>query len=238
MISLRPYRSILSLLIVLALGGCDCQYEISGTVLDEASKMPIRHVAITTTNTTDPDATDHTYTEKYGEFVFSGIAGSCDEITVYFSHRDYVTKKVTIHNNSSATIYLRRKTKGNAFFDKQREYKVKNLVKKNNAPSSMNDTTICQEWNLTEKQIRIIIGEAKEINGSQWHYQFDHLPCRVTGKLVQNAREYDLSVNSGAWLTISSPDSSTMYGIFNEKANAYFMSTAWTEELEAYEQSE
>ncbi|UII30447.1 carboxypeptidase-like regulatory domain-containing protein [Fulvivirga ulvae] len=240
MISLKPFYHIINLLVLLVLTGCDCQYEISGVVLDEVTNMPVPYVAIGRTDAGDADTPFNrkTFTEKQGEFVFNGVTGSCDEATLYFSHQDYITEKVTLPNSSTDTIYLRPIQKTSIFFDKQREYKVKKLMKKNNSPSSMNDTTICQEWDLTEKQIRIIIGKAKEIDGSQWHYQFDHLPCRVTGKLVQSDMEYDLSVNSGAWLTITSPDTTIMYGIFNEQTYAYFMSTAWTEDLEPDEHSE
>ncbi|MBL6449375.1 hypothetical protein JMN32_23895 [Fulvivirga sp. 29W222] len=239
MIILKPFHSILSLLVVLVLTGCDCQYEISGVVLDEASKLPIQNVAIGQTDTTDLDKpfNQKIFTKKYGKFDFREVAQSCDEVTLYFSHQEYFTEKVTLPNNSNATIYLSRKRKTNSFFDRQREYKIKNLTKKNDSPSSMNDTTMCSTWNLTEKQVRVIIGNAKEIDGPKWHYKFEHLPCRVTGELVQNTKKYLLSINSGAWLTVSSNDTTLMYGIFSNSIDPYFVSSAWTEGIKKHEQS-
>lgn len=216
------------------LSGCDCYYQISGVVMDAHTKLPLSGVAISTTETPDPDHpnSQNTFSKGNGQFEVSGVAGVCDKVSLYFMHQDYIRQAVTLSNNSTDTIYLTPKANTTTFFDFRKEYQITSLSKRSDAPSSMNDTTICKDWNLSERDVRFIIGKAKEIDGSQWHYLFDHLPCRVTGKLVQNDRKYELSINSGAWLTISSSDTTLMYGSFNNTNNKYFMSTVWTEEDE------
>jgi len=46
------------------------------------------------------------YTDNEGQFEFMGIAGQCNDITLYFSGKGFETKKVKMINGSSDTIYL------------------------------------------------------------------------------------------------------------------------------------
>jgi hypothetical protein len=43
-------------------------------------------------------------------------------------------------------------------------------------------------------------------------------------------KEFEYSINSGAWFTVSSPDTTLMFGSFKEENNKYFLDSAWTEE--------
>lgn len=114
-------------------------------------------------------------------------------------------------------------------FNIKEDFSILNIKKSIDHQSSTSDTTICKEWNLTETEIIKIIESAKPISGPDWHYMFDYLPCRIEGKLKQADNEFDLSINSGAWFTITSADTSMIFGDFNEKNNKLFLSNAWTE---------
>ena len=115
-------------------------------------------------------------------------------------------------------------------FDQNEIFKLTKVLKSNDYPSSDKDTTICIGWTLTESAIEQIIKDSKPISGPEWHHQFGHFPCRIHGKLLQDSKEYEFSINSGSWLTVSSTDTTLIFGSFKEENNRYFLSSAWTVE--------
>ena len=96
-------------LIILTLSflvACDCQYEISGIVLDARTQTPISNVAIGKTDSVNLDNPFNrkTYTNDQGVFDIHGIAGFCNEVTMYFSNEEYETRKITFENYSKDTV--------------------------------------------------------------------------------------------------------------------------------------
>jgi hypothetical protein len=216
---------------LLFLSSCDCHYHISGVVLDKFSKIPIQDVAIGKTDTTDLDNpfNSKTMTAENGSFEVNGIAGICNEITLFFTKDGYETQKIMFKNNSSDTILLQPIIKQKAvIFDLNKEFEVLEIIKSNDYPSSDNDTTVCLNWDLNKLEIEKIIRQSKPISGPDWHQLFGHYPCSIHGKLLQDSVEFKYSINSGAWVTISSPDTTLMFGSFNKENNKYFLDSAWT----------
>ena len=88
---------------------CDCQYYVSGVVLDKQTHKPISNVAIGKTNDTDLDNpfNKKTITSEDGKYEIHGIAGKCNKVTMYFTKEGYQTTKVTfINNTNNNTTFL------------------------------------------------------------------------------------------------------------------------------------
>lgn len=212
---------------------CDCQYHLSGIILNKLTKEPIQDVAIGKTDTTDLDNPFNrkTMTSQSGVYEIYGIAGRCNEVTMFFSKDGYETQKVTFQNNSTDTILLQPTSKQQAIvFDFNKNFEILEIQKSNDYPSSDTDTTACIKWTLSKKEVKKIIKESKLINGPEWHHLFGHYPCIIHGKILQNSTEFDYSINSGAWFTVSSSDTTLIFGSFKEENNKFFLDSAWTEE--------
>lgn len=95
-------------ILFLTLTSCDCQYHLSGVVLDKLTKKPIQDIAIGKTDTTDLDNPFNrkTMTRENGDYEIYGTAGRCNEITMFFTKDGYETRKITFQNNSTDTILL------------------------------------------------------------------------------------------------------------------------------------
>lgn len=220
-------------ILFLTLTSCDCQYHLSGVVLDKVTKEPIENVAIGKTVTTDLDNPFNrkTMTRENGDYEIYGTAGRCNEIKMFFSKDGYETQKNIFPNNSTDTIFLQPTSKQQTLiFDFIKDFEIIELQKSNDYPSSDKDTTSCIKWTLDKLEIKKIIQESKPISGPEWHHLFGHYPCRIHGKLRQGSTEFEYSINSGAWFTVSSPDTTLMFGSFIEENNKYFLDSAWTEE--------
>jgi len=100
-------KSIFLSIIILIIS-CDCQIRVKGLVLNKETNRPISNIAIGKTDTTDLENpfNEKIYTDNEGQFEFMGIAGQCNDITLYFSGKGFETKKVKMINGSSDTIYL------------------------------------------------------------------------------------------------------------------------------------
>jgi hypothetical protein len=221
------------LILILSLTACDCQYHLSGVVLNKLTNKPIENVAIGKTDTTDLDNPFNrkTETSKDGEYEIYGTAGRCNETTMYFTKDGYETQKITFQNNSIDTILLQPTSKQQTvIFDFSKDFEILELQKSNDYPSSDTDTTACIQWTLNKLDVEQIIKESKPISGPEWHHLFGHYPCRIHGKLLQDSTEFEYSINGGAWFTVSSPDTTLMFGSFKEENNEYFLDSAWTEE--------
>ena len=116
------------------------------------------------------------------------------------------------------------------FFNPQLDFSILDISRPHDYPSSLDDSSICEGWELSENEITEIIRGAQEISGVLWDFSFDHLPCNHRAILVQGQKEYNLSLNGGSWMSISSPDSSIRMGVFDKKFEPYFLSEPAREE--------
>jgi hypothetical protein len=140
-------------IVLLTLTSCDCQYHLSGVVLDKLTKKPIQDVAIGKTDSTDLENPFNrkTMTGENGDYEIYGIAGRCNEITMFFTKDGYESKKITFQNNSTDTILLQPKTKQQtSIFDFNKDFEIIDLQKSNDYPSSDTDTTVCIKWTLNK----------------------------------------------------------------------------------------
>ena len=222
-------KLILTFSIFTILFGCDCRYEVTGIILDNSTKKPLNNVAIGKTDTTDLENPFNrkTYSFKNGEFDVSGISGRCNQITLYFTKKDYSTQKVTFENGAHDTIFLKSNKK--ITFDPSENFEVINIKKNNSYPSSSNDKTICKNWNLTSNDIKTFIPDLKQIDISEWHHLFDQLPYNIDAQVIQDKNKFNISINGGSWLNIRMPDTLLYFGNYKEKNNKYFISEVWKE---------
>ena len=218
-----------SLLMTLWLS-CDCSYEATGVVIDQATGQPIAGATIhendleTSLPTTTAGTTAHD-----GSFRLNKISANCDCFTWHYSHPNYEAKSIALKELSSDTLYL-EPVQTTGIFNQEAPFELWGLKKSSDYPSSDTATSQCQSWFLTTNEIAEIIVQAKPITGYDWHYYFSHLPCQYTGQLTQGNQTLQFSLNSGAWFTLLSQDTLLRYGSYKEEYKAYFLSPAHTED--------
>ncbi|BDD03612.1 hypothetical protein [Aureibacter tunicatorum] len=88
---------------------------------------------------------------------------------------------------------------------------------------------MCQSWELNKSEIKKVFAESRAINGPEWHHLFGVLPCQIIGTISQNDQQYEFSINSGAWVTVSSSDTTLLFGNFEKANNKYFLMEALEE---------
>jgi hypothetical protein len=104
-------------------------------------------------------------------------------------------------------------------------FEIFNIKRTSNYPSSSTDTTICNGWTLTASEIHAIIKQSEVISGPEWHHQFDHLPCAISGQLKQRSTTFDFQINGGSWLTITCGYSTQRFGYLKTDNEALFISS-------------
>lgn len=102
--------------------------------------------------------------------------------------------------------------------------KIISLDKNNSYPSSLQDTTICNNWVLTKYDVGEIFSKSIGINSSEWNYYYDHLPCSYSGKLNFDNKSYNFNINGGSWLTVYLNDTVYRYGCKDTICKKYFLS--------------
>ncbi|WP_338393091.1 hypothetical protein [Fulvitalea axinellae] len=125
--------------------------------------------------------------------------------------------------NSKETIVLYSQGKSKPFPDLRSAFEV--IIHDANAgyPSSLKDTSMCSGFTISEAEAIEVLSHVRPISGAEWHHLFYHLPCQVIGEIRQDGYTYDLEINGGAWLTISSADSSQRFGSFELKYDSLFL---------------
>ncbi|MEZ5069896.1 MAG: hypothetical protein R2751_02740 [Bacteroidales bacterium] len=91
-------------------------------------------------------------------------------------------------------------------------YTISDFSKSNDSHSSDPDTSYCFDWRLTKIQAREIFESAVPINGRDRHLDYDHLPCRYTGKIVSDEKNYSFEINAGSWIYLFSGDTTYIFG--------------------------
>jgi hypothetical protein len=86
---------------------CDCNQNVSGTVLDKATKQPIDSAYTQNANKNH----DYAYTNRQGYFKLQSISGGfrkCPAMLVAVTKKGYEIKTIEIENGTHDTIYLER----------------------------------------------------------------------------------------------------------------------------------
>ena len=225
-------KLIIIFILFITLASCDCQYHLTGIVLDKQTNKPIKNVAIGKTDTTDLDNpfNSKTMTKINGYYTIYGVSGRCNDITMFFTKEGYETQTILFRNNSSDTIFLEPIHKPEAaLFDPNQEFIMLEITESNDHHSTKSDTSKCNDWTLGKLDIQQIFTDSKLITGPEWHHMFGHYPCFIDGVILQDSTEYKYSINSGAWFTISSYDTTWIYGSFKNENNIFFNDSAWIE---------
>jgi hypothetical protein len=108
-------------------------------------------------------------------------------------------------------------------FENDKNFKIIDLFEQTGSTSREQDKTICKQWLLSKEQISKIIKQAEPITNHEWHYMFLHLPCFVSGQIIQNNNLYHYKINGGSWIRIYTKDTSILYGSFKKENEKYFL---------------
>ena len=109
-------------------------------------------------------------------------------------------------------------------FNSSEKIEIISLMKTNNYPSSLKDTSICMNWKLNKQNLPDILKSFVKISSPEWHYSYDHLPCAYQGKLMYKGNTYTFDINGGSWLSINYPDSVIRYGCRDSSCIDFFLS--------------
>lgn len=114
-------------------------------------------------------------------------------------------------------------------FDKSRPFEITAAKRSIATQSSEKDTTMCNGWSVSAKNIQKIIKDSKPLSGEDWHHLFGVLPCTITGTLKQGTDIFTYEINAGSWMFIHCPDTTLLLGSYRKQYERYFLSSAWNE---------
>ena len=115
-------------------------------------------------------------------------------------------------------------------FQQHSSFKIHEVNKDNNEIVDSEEQSGCKNWILSKEEITTVINSSEEISKHDWHYLFDHLPCVISGKLIQDNREFNFEINAGSWLRISNQDTVLYFGSFREENKKLFLSSVYAPE--------
>ncbi|MCB0695950.1 MAG: YdcF family protein [Chitinophagaceae bacterium] len=107
------------------------------------------------------------------------------------------------------------------------------ISSKNRSIDSATYNGICGTWTMDSLTASKLLNHFKPIDGQQWHYFYDVLPCEVSGRLKTGDTEYAFSINAGSYLVLYNQQTNFYYGYVGDSCKKYFLSPPATlEELE------
>lgn len=71
---------------------------------------------------------------------------------------------------------------------------------------------MCQAWSVSAPQAEAFFALSEEVDGRTFHHEYDTAPCKVTGTLQANGREWAFSINGAAKATWSSGQEVLYFG--------------------------
>jgi hypothetical protein len=108
-------------------------------------------------------------------------------------------------------------------YSQNKDFIIQNLNK--STPNLTADSTSCNNWTLDTSIVKQILKDFSQITNSEWHYQFDHLPCSYQGTIIQNNQNVKFEINSGSWVSIQLKDTTFLIGDTDRKFEKYFITT-------------
>lgn len=79
-------------------------------------------------------------------------------------------------------------------------------------------------WKLTAPEIKTILLASEEIDGHEFHYKYNVLPCFYTGQIILDRKRAFFELNAGAHCTIFFKDSTIHLGYKRADAENHFLS--------------
>ena len=112
-------------------------------------------------------------------------------------------------------------------FDPKKDFVIMRIHSKNMGISRNDSLAIlCKHWTLTPLQIKKVVSDGQKVDYHTWHYQFDVLPCALSGRVEQNSKVFEIEINAGGWFTVSAGDSSIYYGNYTKENEGMFLGKA------------
>lgn len=81
----------------------------------------------------------------------------------------------------------------------------------------------CNSWSLTKSDILNILYSSNEIDGQEFQYYYDILPCYYSGKINVNGKLASYIINAGSSTIIIYRDSSIYLGYKKDDYKKYFL---------------
>jgi hypothetical protein len=75
----------------------------------------------------------------------------------------------------------------------------------------------CEQWTLTDADVRYFLRYAKPITSEEHHAVYDVLPCAYTGKLSRDGQSHEFEINAGSFAWIDG----ALYGCREQCANLF-----------------
>lgn len=93
---------------------------------------------------------------------------------------------------------------------------VKILSYTKQVDQSSPESTICDDFTLTESEVKKYFSYASEVSSTQFHYESLILPCKYQGKLTLSNNQYEFEIYAGG---------SGMLFSKNNESDRYFICT-------------
>lgn len=82
----------------------------------------------------------------------------------------------------------------------------------------------CNGWRINSTEIRDILLHSKKIDGHEFHYFYDVLPCSYVGRMNFNGKVAAFELNAGSFAIITYRDTSIYLGYDGSKYKKRFLS--------------
>lgn len=83
---------------------------------------------------------------------------------------------------------------------------------------------VCQDWRLSEKDIKEIVQTSYEISSFERNEHYYHMPCEIDGMMMKDGLPFSYQVNAGATFSLTSEEGTyTYYGCPQESCVQYFL---------------
>jgi hypothetical protein len=85
------------------------------------------------------------------------------------------------------------------------------------------DREKCNNWNLSEKDIKAILTSSIEIDGPEWHHLYAIFPCYYGGEISIDGKISSYEINAGASSVVFFKDTSVWLGYKKPDFEKYFL---------------
>ncbi len=81
----------------------------------------------------------------------------------------------------------------------------------------------CNKWNLTKKEIELIVKSRKSITKFDFSYFYDVLPCSYEGFVLINGKKYRYEINAGSFMKLDKGGYYYYFNCSNKLTQKYFI---------------
>jgi hypothetical protein len=130
------------------------------------------------------------------------------------------------NNTTSASDKIRTKGSNPQLSIKNKsDIEVLSFSKQSDSTSSFFQTynEQCRQWRLTKTDIAAILKRSEEIDGHEFHYGYEVLPCYYTGQVKIDGKMCNYKLNAGGYTTVFLKDTTVSLGYKDSDASRFFL---------------